>query len=173
MNNTPENHLFTKHNILTDYKITYKIPQDKINKLRSELEKKYKTNRTINKKINEYIQSQFKKIPSLEIPGLISNNKEKPSKPTPSKTNSSKSKDENLFIKDFNGFSAEDQTSILELTKFIVNKIKTKNLSSLALFFIFQLVYNELKIKQSTFDNIINRYKNHKKSLDDNEPTSD
>lgn len=171
MSTKPENHLFTKYDLLAEYKITYKIPVENINKLKTKLEKKYKTKKTINKKIQEYIESEMSQIGNLKIPGLIYENSETNESDSKKLETKNKikniNKNENLFVKDFNGFSPEDQTAIMELTKFIVNKIKTKNLSTLALFFIFQLVYNDLKIQKSTFDKIIERYKNHNKSLND------
>lgn len=167
----PLEHLLSKHNILFDFKITYQVNSDEIDALRNELSKKYKTKKTIDTKINQYVQGKFEEISTLKIPGCIypetrkkkSHNKPTipPKTPEPAKLNTS----ENLFIQDFKSFPKNEQRDIVECSKYIIDHLKSKKLSYNNLFFIFQLVYNSLNIKSSTFSKISKKYENHSTSL--------
>jgi membrane-associated HD superfamily phosphohydrolase len=166
----PLQHLLNKHNILSDFKITYQVNKDEIESVRNELSKRYKSKKTIDNKINQYIQDKFGEISKLRIPGCIyptNSNVESPKKIIKN-TTPPKVKEENLFIRDFKAFSKEEQKDIVESSKIIIDTLNSKILSNHNLFFIFQLVYNSLKIKSSTFSKISKKYENQSTSLNDN-----
>lgn len=129
--------------------------QRELKSYKNVLEKKYKSKAKIEEKLKEFILKKQRSRSNInEIPGNITYQKK-----TKNNKKKSKNKEQSQFVKDFKSLPEQEQELIINISNELSELYKKNNLTPLSLFFIFQLIFNNLNITDDMMNKITSRYR--------------
>ena len=145
------NHLLSEYNILKCFNITKRISQSSLKKMTEKLKNSNKSDKMINDEVYDLILSENKGEIDIEnVPGIILKQQKE----------QSDIKSKNNVQSDFNNLPYDKQKNIIELAATIINASYKFELDSLDIFFLIQIIFNELKISASDMKRYNDKYSN-------------
>ncbi len=142
------NHLLSKYKILKSFNITKRITQSHLKKMAENLKKSDRLKKDLKGDIYNLIVSDNDKDLNIEeIPGIILNEH-------------IDDETKNNVQDDFNNLPHEKQKIIIQLAATIINSSDQSNLNSLDIFFLIQIIFNELQISPSDMKKYNDKYSN-------------